>query len=233
MSEKLKIEKTSFELQKPQLSISANVFALFNNSTLSLKPKQTRIEEDEDAIREYEDQMLIMETPKPKPPPPPKSPPRINANSKLFASRESLEKTAINMSSGSLTSKKIELLPEAIRNFVILNPGFIRDLMKDHDVTAHHLLLLSYSELMQLQMYWHNVNQLVDAGIPMSKLLSLDSTSRNIFIYNADAIVSLMKQGNTFEQLSKLSNNDLMNCVHEHRASEASQSSTAAAQGPS
>ena len=201
--------------------VSKNSFSFFQSSTCNAKPKLKHLEEDEDAIREYEDEVLISETQKPKPPP--KLPPRNNANSKLFESRESLEKTAINMSSGSLTSEQMELLPEDVRNFVILNPGFIRELMKDHDVTAQHLLLLSYTELMQLQMYWHNVNQLVDAGIPMSKLLSLDSTSRNIFIYNSDAIISLIQSGSTFEQLSKLSQNDLVNCVNEHRASEASQ----------
>src|SRR3990167_10496781 len=150
MSEGIKNKRTELDLQN-QPHISANLFSLFNNSTLGPKPKIKRVEEDENAIREYEDDVLIRETPKPKPPPPPpKSPPRNNANSKLFASRESLEKTAINMSSGSLTPNQIELLPEGVRNFVFLNPGFIRDLMKDNGVIAQHLLLLNDSELMQL-----------------------------------------------------------------------------------
>ena len=229
MTGKLEAKKDDFELNDLKLSVAANIFSLFQNQ----KPKLKHFEEDEDAIREYEDNLLIKETPKPKPPPPPpKAPPRNNANSKLFASIETLEKSATNMLSCFMTSNQMELLPEAVRNFVVLNPGFILNLMKDHGVIAQQLQFLSYSELMQLYRYQHNVNQLVDAGISMPQLFSLDSTSRSIIIYNADAIVSLMKSGSTFDQLSKMSNNDLMNCVHEHQASEAAQSSVSASQGP-
>ena len=229
MGGKSETKKYDFELNDIKLSIATNVFSVFQNQ----KPKLKHFEEDEDAIREFEDNLLLRETPKPKPPPPPpKAPSRANANSKLFASIETLEKTAANVLSGFLTPGQIELLSDAVRNFVILNPGFIQSLMNDHGVLAQHLQLLSYSELMQLYQYQHNVNQLVDAGISMSQLLSLDSTSRSIIIYNADAIVSLMKSGSTFEQLSKMSNHDLMNCVHEHQASEAAESSVSASQGP-
>lgn len=151
-------------------------------------------------------------------------------NLSFFTSMESCEKTAINMLSGFITKKQIESLPETVRHFVAMNPAFIRSLVKEDGAIAEHLLLLNYSELMQLYRYRHNLNQLLDAGISMQALLSLDSTTRNIVIYNAEAIVSLMRQGNTFEALSSLSNVDLMHCVQGHHASEASQRFGAAAQ---
>ena len=214
MSEKFEINKTDFKLENTQLSVAKNLFSLFQPATLNQKPKIKRVEEDEFEIREYEDDFLVKVTSKPKPPPPPKLPPRSNANSKFFASAETPEKTATNDQ----------------RNFVITHPGFIRELMKDHDV-AQHLQLLSDGELMQLYKYQHNINQLIDAGVSMSKLFSLDSTLRNIIICNADVIISLMKSGSTFEQISTMSNDELMHCVHEHRASEATQSLSPAAQG--
>ena len=136
MSENLEINKTDFELKNTQLSVAKNLFSFFQSNDLNTKQKIKRVEEDEFEIREYEDDFLVKVTSKPKPPPPPKLPPRSNANSKFFASEKTLEKTATNDQ----------------RNFVITHPGFIRELMKDHDV-AQHLQLLSYSELMQLYKY--------------------------------------------------------------------------------
>lgn len=210
------------------------MFSLFQSAAFSEKSKHKHTEEDEYTIREFEDGVLMRVTQKPPPPPPPpKAPPRNNANANFFTSMKTFENTAMNMLSGFMAANQIESLPEAVRNFVAIHPGFIRNLMSDHGLIAQHLFLLNDNELMLLHKYRENLERLLDSGISMQQLLSLDGTARSIFIYNADAIVSLMKQGNTFEQLSTLSNNDLMNCVQESRASEASQSSAASASGPS
>lgn len=211
-------------------NISQNRFSLFQSSVLSEKPKHKHIEEDEFTVREFEESVLIRITQKPPPPPPP-LPPQKSAS--LFMNMEILENTAKNMLSGLMTSDQIGSLPVDIKNFVSLNPGFIRNLMNGHGVISQELFSLSLNQLMFLHKYRENLEKLLDSGISMQKLLSLDDTARSLFIYNADAIVSLMKLGSTFEKLSQLSNNDLMSCVNENRASEAASSPASASGGPS
>lgn len=118
----------------------------------------------------------------------------------------SLEREAIGILNGFLTETQLSTLPRSIQTFVIVNPDYVRNLMKEKDVTVTHLKELTSQELMGLQIFSKEVNLLLTgAKISFLDLLLMEPYVRMSLIYDATFVIhAIQSKLATLERLISL-----------------------------